>query len=659
MSGRPHVWGGLLGLVALLAAGLGTGASARAGNLPDWVASAVARLTPAWAARAPAVRLVDEEEIVLPRSGRTRYLVREALRVLSAAGKDRASLTVPYLRGSSDVSDLHAWVVDPHGDVSRFGRRDAVDLSLSDQYTLYSDARALTLSAGDPAVGTVFAWEYVLEEEPFLAQWRWFFQTGEPSLVSCVSLTLPEGLEPAVVRFGPDSVVASHRDRTWTWERRDIPAVPNEALASSALSNQSVLTLGLKGTDSPGTGASFADWPGVARWTDARMPPPTQPNEFADQVARLTAGVADTLARLRAIARSAQALNYVAVDLGLGHGGGYVPHPAADVLRLGYGDCKDKANLLRALLAADGARAWMLLVSSRDRDRVEERWPSPMQFDHCILAVRVPRSVHLPAVFEHPVLGPLLAFDPTDPLTAFGDLPAAEQGALGLLVATEGGGLVRLPAAPPEANRFERRIDATLQADGSLTARLVERSVGQQAVEQRATRHRLSDVEYRRTVEAGLAASVGSVELSAYHTSEDTLAGRFRLEAEYQAPRFARDVQGQIVFGSRLAPFPPMLDLPDSARVLPVALDGQCVAETVVVALPEGYVADELPRARHDHADFADLDAEWTVDGGALRFTRLWTLRPLTLPAERYRDVRKMLAERLAVLRAPVVLVRR
>ena len=101
------------------------------------------------------------------------------------------------------------------------------------------------------------------------------------------------------------------------------------------------------------------------------------------------------------------------------------------------------------------------------------------------------------------------------------------------------------------------------------------------------------------------------------------------------------------------------LVLPDSTRTLPIELAGRCFAETVTVKLPEGYAVDEIPAALHKQRDFARLDADWTVEGGVLRFTRLWTLQPLTLPPERYGEVREMFSANLAASQSPVVLVRR
>jgi len=64
------------------------------------------------------------------------------------------------------------------------------------------------------------------------------------------------------------------------------------------------------------------------------------------------------------------------------------PHPAPQVFAKSYGDCKDKANLLRAMLKAIGIDAFPVSIYSGDPEYVRANWPSPQQFNHCIIAIR-------------------------------------------------------------------------------------------------------------------------------------------------------------------------------------------------------------------------------------------------------------------------------
>ena len=132
--------------------------------------------------------------------------------------------------------------------------------------------------------------------------------------------------------------------------------------------------------------------------------------------------------KIRAIGRYVQGIRYISIDIGVSRGGGMRPHAAAQVFAKSYGDCKDKANLMRAMLKAINITAYPVAIFSGDPTFVREEWASPYQFNHCIIAILVGDEAQAPTVIKHPKLGRLLIFDPTDDDTPTGDLPEHEQG---------------------------------------------------------------------------------------------------------------------------------------------------------------------------------------------------------------------------------------
>src|SRR6185369_4963157 len=107
----------------------------------------------------------------------------------------------------------------------------------------------------------------------------------------------------------------------------------------------------------------------------------------------------------------------VALELRLNSGSGWIPRPAPAVLRQGYGECRDKANLLCSMLRVVGIRAWPLLVASSGAGVVQKPWPSLGSFDHSIVGISAPWSPGMPGVIRDESLGTVLLFDPTDPDT--------------------------------------------------------------------------------------------------------------------------------------------------------------------------------------------------------------------------------------------------
>ncbi len=82
-------------------------------------------------------------------------------------------------------------------------------------------------------------------------------------------------------------------------------------------------------------------------------------------------------------------VRYVGLEFGLS---GLQPYACGDVWKNGYGDCKDKSNLLRALLVEKGIEAHLALVDTEHGGDVEKRSPSYQPFNHAILAVKDPKS---------------------------------------------------------------------------------------------------------------------------------------------------------------------------------------------------------------------------------------------------------------------------
>jgi hypothetical protein len=60
------------------------------------------------------------------------------------------------------------------------------------------------------------------------------------------------------------------------------------------------------------------------------------------------------------------------------------------------------------------------------------------------------------------------------------------------------------------------------------------------------------------------------------------------------------------------------------------------------IQLPAGYVVDDLPQPVKIDVGFAAYESSSKVEGNILRYTRTYTVREVTLPANRYADLRRL-----------------
>jgi len=247
--------------------------------------------------------------------------------------------------------------------------------------------------------------------------------------------------------LSPRDVVAKGRKRyQWRYlggdnQRLEADSVSyldyGRRLAVSTFSDYADFALAFRTNSGANSGANAGA--GVAAGADTGSAIAAAPSPAIATLARqLTAGLPD--ARARALALSdwvRRNIRYVGVYIGPG---GVVAHPAATVLDNRYGDCKDHAALLEAMLAAVGIESTGALVNSGNAYQLPET-PTLGVFNHMITYVP----------------GLDLYLDPTAEATMAGYLPAGILGKPALLLAS--GRFAMTPILQPERSRTTTWFD--------------------------------------------------------------------------------------------------------------------------------------------------------------------------------------------------------
>jgi transglutaminase-like putative cysteine protease len=164
----------------------------------------------------------------------------------------------------------------------------------------------------------------------------------------------------------------------------DIPLAPSErALAGRMVVHYSAQPLP----------QGDALWAMMGNWFQNLAAPSSEgTSEIAAKSCSLASSDADFTQRIQRVATFLQEeIRYAAIEIGIG---GLQPHPATDVYRNRYGDCKDKATLLIAMLDAIGIRATWVLVDTH-RGFIDPRVPS-VDGNHAIAAIEIPKGSTTP-----------------------------------------------------------------------------------------------------------------------------------------------------------------------------------------------------------------------------------------------------------------------
>ena len=634
-----------------------------ADETPQWVQQAAAIKVPAYDKEVSAVVLVDESLTNINSEGRVNEIYNHAVRILRREGRDYAVGQVGYVPDSGKVKEFRAWLIRPSGEIKRFGKDDSVDIA-ANLNDVYNEYRLRRISARDDAdAGAIFAYSYTLEDRSIFSQADWAFQSSLPVISSRYNLTLPEGWRAEAVTFNHVTIEPRVNGSSYTWELSNLPAIPDEPLSPSLthLVPRLAVSYFPPASSQQLSIKTFSKWGEVAAWMSELEDPQVLVDDALTRKANeLTATAKTEYEKIRAIAYYVQNIQYISIQTGLGRGGGYRPHSSTEVFAKSYGDCKDKANLMRAMLKVVGIVAIPVSIYSGDSNYVRATWPSPQQFNHCIIAVKVSDQTQASTIIQHPSLGRLLIFDPTDEETPMGDLPFHLQGSLALIDSKTETDLVRMPVTPPEMNQLERIATLQLSPEGGLSGQIKEQSNGQTAASLRSEFRGMSKPDYTVTIEAWLTKGVTSARINKIEPTDNTGDGSFGLNLEFTANTYGQLMQDRLlVFKPVVVARREALSLTAPTRKHPVVLRANAYSETVRVQLPTGFVVDELPDAVKLQTPFGSYVTSYEVKNNELVFKRRLSQQATTIAAADYEMVRKFFESIRTAENAPVVLARK
>ncbi len=393
-------------------------------------------------------------ELLTPTTARVEHLRRT--KVLTARGAETFGQAGIGYRPGLTITDVRAAVTSPEGKRTEVKKQQIFDQAAFGSYELYSDAKYRVIAFPGVVPGAVLEYRYQADvRNLFYLPDSFDLQGTVPARLKTLTVRAPEAFRLHFsVRGSPEYAreenagVVTHR-----WRVRDVPALKRETDMPPEEDVFPRVQIYLKDLGWFQQRIDAGHWNGIARWYWDLARDRMVPGEDVSRMAReLAAGLDDPLEKTRRLYEFVQGkVNYVAIELGIG---GYQPHDSAAVLKYRYGDCKDKAALLISMLQAVGLRGYPVLILTRDAGLTERDYPSPA-FNHAIVAVPTPDGY--------------LFMDPTSETTPFGDLPWTDQGANVLVVKDDGtGDLVETPLFPPDRNRIQWAVTASVDPTGDL-----------------------------------------------------------------------------------------------------------------------------------------------------------------------------------------------
>ncbi len=614
-------------------------------DAPPWMHALVNAPLPVHDEKTDAVLLYSETDVTVISSDKKRTHVREAYKILRPNGRQHGTVGVPF-DSQTKINSLRGWCIPAQGKDYEVKEKDAVEGAASPEFVLISDAKVKMLQIPAPEVGNIVGYEYETEERPFFLQNIWEFQQHDPVRESRYSLQLPPGWEFKASWLNHAEVKPTQTgSNSWQWVVTDVKEIRHEPLMPplNGVAGQMVLSFF---TSEKMAINSNVDWDTMGKWYSSLIGDRVDASpEVKQHVAALTTSKSTQLEKMQAIAAFVQQnIRYVAINLGIG---GYQPHPAPEVFAHRYGDCKDKATLVRSMLREIGVDSYFVVINAQ-RGAVTRDMPAHNSFNHVITAIKLPDSMTDPsliATIQHPRLGRLLFFDPTNELIPFGQVGGYLQGNYGLLVTPSGGELAELPQQPSAMNSVQRTAKLTLDATGTLKGEVKETRLGERASSERERLRTVTkDVDRIKPIEELLGSSLANYRITrASLVNEHMTDQPFGFNYTFEAPNYAKNAGNLLlvrprVIGQKGSGF---LETKEPRR-FPIEFEGPASdTDSFEITIPAGYAVDDVPPAVDADFGFASYHSKTEVKGNVVDYTRTFEVKQLSVPVDKAEELRK------------------
>jgi hypothetical protein len=616
--------------------------AAKHDSVPDWVRTAAAQTIPTFSPETNAVVLLEDTTYAVASDGQAVEHHRRVIKILRPQGREDAIVHLNFDKDTK-IQSLQVWSIGPDGHEYALRDNEFIEASFGEgEFYMDEKYRLARAPGSDP--GGVVAYEYEQRMRPYSTETTWFFQDDLPRIDQSFTLELPAGFTYQTVWAHHDEMKAADLEhQRWRWEMKNTPAID---LDHVPMHPADVALYGRMSVHYSGPGLPYsapATWQGIGEWYQALAKDRLASSpEIEAKAKELVAGKSDFYDKAEAIGEFVQKdIRYFVIEMGIG---GNQPHFARDIFHNRFGDCKDKATVLSAMLSSLGIHSTLMMVDHR-RGFVDPSAPS-VYGDHMIAAIEVPpgyNSPRLRSVITAKTGRKYLIFDPTWEKTPFGQLEHGLQGGYGVLVEGSDSQIVALPVLAPDLNTIRRSGTFQLRADGSITGSVVEKRFGDVS-EDRRRLYSMDDLKQQQDyLDHALGQDFTSFKVADFKV-ENTAALNKDLTTTYtiDVDHYGKSMGPLIMVRPRVLGSE-ALETDRKPRLVPIDLGETMQAmDTYDIQLPPGYIVDEVPDPVKLDLGFASYESSSSIKDNVLHYARTYTVREVTLPPERYPDLQRL-----------------
>ena len=334
------------------------------------------------------VSLLDNRVVRILPNGLSSAFNQIAFEILDEQGlKSVRSMPINYSPSDEKLEIISVTTTKKDGSVRTLYNTSEFNMA-DESIRMYYDQRQIVIEVPDLAIGDRIEYRFKRTQMQRASSSIAFFsdvyqlQTWFNRQWSRYTVIAPESIpihlfksDPAGSKSISGTVTKKDGLRITSYEEKDTPRFLSEDKMPGATEVMPFLLI-----------SSLDSWQQMADWyVDLAAPQWKADEAIRAEVKKLTEGLTDNFEKLKKIhSFVVKSTRYVALEFGI-HG--HKPYPASQVFERRFGDCKDKASLLKVMLEEAGIPTKFVLVRTRQNGDVAMDLPNPYLFDHAIAYV--------------------------------------------------------------------------------------------------------------------------------------------------------------------------------------------------------------------------------------------------------------------------------
>ncbi|EOR94398.1 hypothetical protein ADIARSV_2387 [Arcticibacter svalbardensis MN12-7] len=590
---------------------------------------AVSAIPPELMVRASAVIRNDEMSIEVKDLNDVVIRVKEAVTVLNKNGDSEARMVVWYDK-TRQIKYIKAVVYDEFGLLKgKIAEKEFKDESAVSNSSLFDDTRVKRFSPAITTYPYTLEYEYEIRSKQSLSLPDW--QPNTTTGVSLENAKLTLMCKPDfAIRFkeenyaGKVNVTDTEGLKTYTWEVHHLKALRDEPYSPSADTYLPAVRIAPVKFAYQSVNGSFTNWSEYGLWMNEKilLNRDIIPAETATYIKELVKDIEDPRLKAKKIYEFVQGkTRYVSVQVGIG---GFQPITAAEVDRLGYGDCKGLVNYTKGLLKVVGINSYYTIVEAGpEKKSAIVDFASINQFNHIILCI--------------PFAKDTTWVDCTSKTIPFGYLGDFTDDRIALACTETGGKLIRTPAYTSEASRQIRKASFKLDEKGNLNGEMTTTFDGLQY----DNREQLIDEPFTEQVKKlQQIYTLNNLEIQSFKLEQDK--GRVPVTTErmkfYAGDYASLNGQQYFITLNALNRGRSIKEVHNRVNILDISR-GYTDIDEITYTIPDNYKIDGRPENFKIEQPFGQYAIDIQEKGNTLVYTRKLHLKEGIYPPEKYEDL--------------------